>query len=204
MSQVAETKKAITVVDKAVKSLSKANADLTKMAGELSTLSEMSADLLFDIEMKSSKLEQISAEIAAQERDARAELAIRIKENENGELHRLLKKREMVGIPSHELEALEAQVKSLREDQADAIAEALDKQKESLEISYSAEITRLQAQHEVDSATLKSDNAALSSKIEYLTKANAEFQEMLNQERNARVQTAANTAQPVFNLGQPK
>lgn len=201
---MSETKKVITVVDKASKALTKASTDLTKTMSDLSALAEQSATLMFDIEMKSSELQQLDDAYKAKEREAQADLAIRVKENEHKVLTGLQEKFNLAQIKSDDLQALEAKVTSLESEQAKAIEAAVTDSASKLHASYGAKLSQQKAEHQVAVADMTADNKALRSEIEYLKNTNAVLRKMIDEEREARVEVARNQSQPVVNVSSAK
>lgn len=197
---MSEVKKVITQVDKSTKAMTGAAATLQKVANEMVALADTSASLSFDIEAKSSELNAIQDNITSELRTAKAELNIKVLENEDAVLSKLMNNRGYAVISSAELDNIRRDLSNALADNSDAIAEAVAKAEKSAAIANSASKAKLEAEHAVETATLKADNASLESKIEFLTESNTSYKQQIEAERNARVEMAKNTSQPVVNV----
>lgn len=199
-----EVKKTITAVDKSTKAISKSAADLLKVATELSGLVETSEALAFDIESKSADLAAIDTKISEEERKAKAELALRILENEDVTLDKLLKARGLAKVEVVEVARLTKELETAEADNAEAIVAAVKAAETSLQIAASAAKSKLESEHAVSTATLTADNSSLQNRIEFLTENNASLKAMLDSEREARVTMSQTQSQPVVNVNSGK
>lgn len=202
--ETVEVNKVITKVDKSTKSMEKVIVDLNKVMTELTTLTDVASNLSFDIEEKSSELEQIKVNITESERKANAELSIRILENADKVLENLLKERSLARITYSELNELRSSLDLAKADNSEAIASAVASAEKSAAISYSASRSKLESDHAVASAKLEADNSSLQSKIAFLEQSVTDLKEMLKSEREARVEMSKNASQPTINVGQQK
>lgn len=185
-----ELKKAMTTTDKSTKALVTAATNLGKVAGDLQTLAETSASLVTDIELKQGELQALSATYSDEERKAKAELNIKVLENEEAVLMSLLKKRGLANISTADVKALEDQLAKAKADQTKEISEAVAAEASRLNAKHDAEMTKVDADHSVETATLKAQIDSLGSKVEHLTTSLSTAQTMLDNERIARVETA--------------
>lgn len=199
-----EVKKTITAVDKSTKAISKSAADLLKVATELSGLVETSEALAFDIEAKSAELAAIDTKISEEERKAKAELVLRVLENEDGVLDKLLKARGLAKIEVAEVSKLTKDLETAIADNAEAIDAAVKAAETGLRIAASAEKSKLESEHAVATATLTANNSSLENRIQFLTESNASLKDMLDNEREARVTMSQTQSQPVVNVNSGK
>lgn len=210
-----ETKKAVSVLDRETKSLNKALAELLKVSLDMDKLVNQSADLVFNIELKSQELDaiensiteksaEIDKKIAEKKREAIADLNIAVKENEKAVLTRLLTKNAMASISETDLKTLRAKLELAEQQNAEKVEQAVADCKKELTNSYQSQIANIKAQQSVETAELKSMVDSLRSRVDFLQDSNDKLQKMLDNEREARVQIAQNTASPIVNVGQQK
>ena len=199
--QTAESKKVVTIVDKATKSLSKVATDAAKVITDLHTLVEQSNQVAFDIELKSGELKAIDDSVVTRTREAEADLKIAIKENEDKVLRELLAKNKLEWVTVKAYESLVSELADALGSNEKQLEEAINKAIQSQRATHQIQLTKLQAEHDVQTADLKSTVSALTSKVAYLQEANAAMQKTLDEEREARVKIAQNTAQPTINVG---
>ena len=199
-----ETKKSVTIVDKAVKALDKVNNDLTKAMAQLPSLSDIYTELLFNIEAKSSELADISKKVEIQEYEAKVDLGIRVKENEYKVLTKLLKDRDLAEISDDTLNALKTKAERVEVEVEREISSAVAKVRNSMTAAHSQELVELKAAHSVESAELQSDNTSLNHRIQFLTESNQRLENMLDEERKARVEVSRNSSQPTINVSSAK
>lgn len=199
-----EVKKTITQVDKSTKAMNSAVTALTKTMNELSSLTEISDSLAFDIEQKSSELTSIKENINNELRSAKAELNIKILENEDKVLDQLLKDRRLAKIEETEVQTLKSDLQEAQASNEAAIEDAVNQAIRNEKIASNAQQARLESQHSVETAELKAENVALKSRIEFLTESNEQLKQMIDNERVARVDMAKNASQPVVNVSSGK
>jgi hypothetical protein len=199
-----QVKKTITAVDKSTKAISKSAADLLKVATELSGLVGTSEELAFDIESKSSELAAIETKISEEERKAKAELNLRILENEEQILDKLLKSRGLAKVADNEVKQMLKDLETAQSDNADAIDAAVKAAETGLRIAASAEKGKLTSEHAVATATLTANASSLESRIAFLVESNTSLKDMLDAERTARVTMSQTQSQPVVNVNSGK
>jgi chromosome segregation ATPase len=195
-----EVKKVITAVDKSTKAMSKVTADLSKVMTELKSLTEVSEALAFDIEEKSSELRNISANISEEERKAKAELNLRILENAEAVLDKLLSERKLAKISTSDLSELQVALDEAKADNQAAIDAAVKSAETGAAISKSSAIAQLKSEHAVETAELKAQNSSLQSEIAFLKTNNEDLKKIIESEREARVKMSENASQPTINV----
>ena len=106
-----ELKKTLTAVDRSTKASTKAFtkvvADVVKVTGELAGISEQVETLTTEIDFKQSALNAIEDDTKTATRLAKAELALRVTENEDKVLTDLLKKVGFAKVSNEELATLD-------------------------------------------------------------------------------------------------
>ena len=201
---MSQTNKTVTVVTQATKAMVKSAQDLAKTAGSLSALAEASEGLTSEIELKSAELASIEARTADALRKAKAELSIKVLENEEGVLGSMLANRGLVSIASNTLEDLRADLQNAQNDNDDAINAAVGKAKGMAESKAKSEAREAELGFQVEAAQLKAQNENLADKNSTLVAQVADMKDMLTAEREARVSMSANQAQPTINVSSAK
>ena len=191
-----ETKKTVTILDKANKTLSKTLLDVMKVTGELAVMVDTSEEISTNIEMKSAELAGIDADIQLKLRDAKADMAIDIKEHKESILIDLMSSSGLARISLDDLCCLRDSVETLTADNNESISLAVKAAERSLHATHAVKTVQDNSAHAVESAELKSQNAALKDRISFLSDSNDTLQTMINEDRNARVQMAQNAPQP--------
>ena len=90
---MSEVKKVITVAERSTKALVKVVADSQKVLAELASMADSNVILAEEIEFKQGQLADIENQIASTEREAKAQLRLRVIENEDKVLADLMKAR---------------------------------------------------------------------------------------------------------------
>ena len=201
---MSDTKKAVTAVDKATKGLTKVVTDVTKVMGDLSALASVSESLAFDIESKQNRIEEIEVQNKEAERAAKADLNVRIIENEDRVLDGLLSSRGLARIPKSALSALESDLLDANLDVAEQVNAAVAQAEKNAAIAANASKSHLQSAHDVETATLKADKIALEAKVSFLESNVNDLRSMIAAEREARVSMSENASQPTINVSSAK
>jgi len=201
---MSETKKAVTAVDKATKGLTKVVTDVTKVMSDLGALASVSESLAFDIESKQNRIAEIEVQNTEAERAAKADLNVRIIENEDRVLDGLLAKRGLANISQNEVKSLKDDLVNAQMDSCDAVAEAVAKAEKNAAIAANASKSHLQSAHDVETATLKADKIALEAKVSFLESTVNDLKAMIAAEREARVSMSENASQPTINVSSAK
>lgn len=189
-----DIKKVLTAVDRSTKGLSttadafvKTVADLT---GQVAALTGQQSTLALDIEFKTNELDGLDAQLLVKQREHAAELALRVKENENDVLESLLKARGLVTKTPAELNALQAQLAEALEDNQDAIDGAVKDVTASLKASAAIELSRVKSDHAVEIAQYKANAGNSTTQITFLTAQNTKLEAQIEADRDARIEIA--------------
>jgi len=191
---MSEVKKVITVADKSTKALVTASAGLAKVVAELGLLSESVIVLSQDIEFKQGQLDLVEENTKVAVRKAKAELELRITENEDKVLAELMAKRGYAVITTKEVNALQGELNAARKDNSVEITKAVDVA--VTEANREAELTALTAEsdHKVKMATVNATNESLRGKVTHLESTVASLENTIKAERDARISIAASEA----------
>lgn len=201
---MSEVNKTVTVVTRATKAMSKAVGDLTKTAGDLQALVAVSEELTSEIEFKTSELSALEDRTAEDLRKAKAELSLKVLENEDSVLASLLNDRKLVPIDRNELGDLRANLQDALAENEDTINAAVGKAKGMAESKMAAALKEQALQHDVETAQLEATKVSLQDKNTMLEQQLVDMKEMLTKEREARVEMSANATQPVVNVTSSK
>ena len=204
MTTNTQTQTTLTIVDKATKGLLKVTADTSKIMGDLNGLVAITETIATEIEFKSGELASIEANMVSKLREAKADLAIDIKENADSVLEDMLADRNLATITEDDLRALQARVNRDEFDNQAAIESAVKAAEKSAHAAAAIVNAKQEAAHAVASAKLIADNSALEARIEFLIESNTSLQTMVNDERTARVEMSRNASQPTINVGTGK
>lgn len=187
---MSELKKALTVTDRATKGLNKATSELAKVAESLSTLTTGAEALAIDIEFKQSELDGISAKTATAEREAAADLKLRVRENEDKVLKTLLTSRGLADISVGDVNTLNQELNDALNGN-EATTESAVKQAQSLlHAQYKGEQKTAEADHQVAVAQKDADLGAKDMQIGFMEKQIASLETTIEAERTARVNIA--------------
>ena len=184
----------ITAIEKAIKSLTKIQADTLKTQQELGQLCSIIPETMEEIQLQQGKLETLESEYDEKFRKAKADLNLKVYENEESVLVALMKKRGYAVITEEALAAQQEEAAKMLKDfdgqvgkavaiatnQAKAIAE-----KEALEASST---------WKVEKAELQAQEKAAQGKVAMLEQQVQQLQETITEERKARIEIAASDA----------
>lgn len=183
-------KKLDTATDKSTKALVTAANNLSKVVADLSSQAALNEQLAEAIQVNQNELNSLDAQLDVKVREHNADLALRIRENEEKTLSDLLKRTGRADVSVEELRDLRAEVETLSESQEEAVAKAVNAVRANAENAARAAQKELEAEHSVQTAEYKARIASLSSQIEYLTEQVKTYKQMLDDERAARVEAA--------------
>ncbi|MCM6691807.1 hypothetical protein M4C14_23025 [Klebsiella pneumoniae] len=113
---MSEVKKVITVAERSTKALVKVVADGQKLFSDLASLAGSTVTLTEEIEFKQGQLADIENQIAASERESKAQLRLRVIENEDKVLAELMKARGYAVITHADLDALNSDLVAAKTD----------------------------------------------------------------------------------------
>ncbi|WP_118860446.1 hypothetical protein [Raoultella ornithinolytica] len=201
---MSEVKKVITVAERSTKALVKVVADGQKLFSELASLSQSTVLLTEEIEFKQGQLADIDNQIAATEREAKAQLRLRVIENEDKVLAELMRSRGYAVISYVELDALNSDLVAAKTDNDFAVSEAREAGYQAAASKYSAENRELMSQHKVELAEHKAQATAKNQRIGDLEAQVTELRDQITAERDTRLEIAradAGRAGVVVNAG---
>lgn len=196
--------KVLTIVDRSSIALNNAAGNLKKVMNELETLIPVSTQLITDVEFQQNKLDNLNQTYIQKEREAKAELNIRIKENEVDVLNELLISRQLTSLPIQEHRALLSELEVLKKDNEASINAAVKVATEQLSVTHKGISDRQEAAHQVEIATLKASNTSLEERNQFLQTQIEALQNQITSEREARIaiaQAEANKQGVVINTG---
>lgn len=192
MSEVA---KVITVAERSTKALVKASGDMRKVAAELEGLAESSVHLTEEIEFKQGQLVEIQNQIANTEREAKAELRLRVIENEDAVLAELMKARKLALITNSDLNALNSELEVVKTNNEYAVSEAREAGYQAAAAKFGAENREMISQHNVELAEYRAQDNAKNLRISDLEAQVEEMRKQITAERETRVEIAKADAQ---------
>ena len=196
-----ETKTTVTIISQATKSLSKIGSDLVKATAALGELTTVSEGLADSIELRSVELENMKTEMATSLRDAKADLAIDVKENADSVLDGLMASRGLATITASDLSSLHARVNDDEYNNSVEIRQAVDAANTASAIACNAKISAAESKHKVETADIKAKNTTLEAQIEFLKSTISTLERSADAEREARVSIAASAVAPTISVG---
>lgn len=193
--------KTITETGKATRALTKVGEDLAKAMSNVQSYVTTVEALNDEIEVKTAKLAGLDKEFAEALREKQVDLTLKIKENENTELGKLLAKNKVVAVAQTELDSLKSAVENAETVKTNAVTEAVRASEATLKAAHANALTVRDLEHKASQATSLATLESLQSKIDYLTASNTALEAQLNAEREARVTIAQAATAPVVNVG---
>ena len=204
MAETTTTTKVLTETGKATKAFVKAAADLNKAAEQAKEFAEILETLNEEIDEKQANLNNLEAELEVEVRKSIIDFNLKIKENEEEVLEKILKDKGLVSIKREELNALEISESEIESNLQEAVKKATDTVTASITNRFTMEIESLKSDYKVKTAETNAKVTTLQDKIKFLEDANKVAQDTITAERVARIEMASNTSQPVINIGQGK
>ncbi|MFP8559559.1 hypothetical protein ACLH2J_25120 [Klebsiella michiganensis] len=187
---MSEVKKVITVAERSTKALVKVVADGQKLFSELAGLANSTVTLTEEIEFKQGQLVDIDNQIAATEREAKAQLRLRVIENEDKVLAELMRSRGYAVISHADLDALNSDLVAAKTDNDFAVSEAREAGYQAAAAKFGAENRELASQHKVEMAEHKAQATAKNQRISDLEAQVTELRDQITAERNTRLEIA--------------
>lgn len=187
---MSEVKKVITVAERSTKALVKVVADGQKLFSELAGLANSTVTLTEEIEFKQGQLVDIDNQIAATEREAKAQLRLRVIENEDKVLAELMHSRGYAVISHADLDALNSDLAAAKTDNDFAVSEAREAGYQAAAAKFGAENRELASQHKVEMAEHKAQATAKNQRISDLEAQVTELRDQITAERNTRLEIA--------------
>ncbi|MBD0905752.1 hypothetical protein HA444_24355 [Klebsiella grimontii] len=201
---MSEVKKVITVAERSTKALVKVVTDGQKLFSELAGLANSTVTLTEEIEFKQGQLADIENQIAASERESKAQLRLRVIENEDKILAELMKARGYAAISHTDLDTLNSDLVAAKTDNDFAVSEAREAGYQAAAAKFGAENRELASQHKVELAEHKAQATAKNQRISDLEAQVAELRDQITAERDTRLEIAradAGRAGVVVNAG---
>lgn len=182
--------KVITLVTKAASSISKATTDLGKQMEALQSLVNTSVEITEEIEFKQSQLTQLEQQIADEARRKSAELELRVLEDEDAVLTQLLDARKSVDVPVKDLNELKTNLATALQINEAELNEAVAVAKRQGESALKAAVEKVKIEAELSQAENNAKISMLTTQLKDARDNVAELKDMLNAEREARVEIA--------------
>ena len=201
---MSEVKKVITVAERSTKALVKVVADSQKVLAELASMADSNVILAEEIEFKQGQLADIENQIASTEREAKAQLRLRVIENEDKVLADLMKARGYAVITFSDLDSLNSDLVAAKTDNDFAVSEAREAGYQAAAAKFGAENRALASQHKVELAEYKAQAVAKNQRISDLEAQVSELRGQITAERETRLEIAradAGRAGVVVNAG---
>ncbi|HBW9904144.1 TPA: hypothetical protein MFX83_15200 [Klebsiella pneumoniae] len=201
---MSEVKKVITVAERSTKALVKVVADSQKVLAELASMADSNVILAEEIEFKQGQLADIENQIASTEREAKAQLRLRVIENEDKVLADLMKARGYAVITFSDLDSLNSELVAAKTDNEYAVSEAREAGYQAAAAKFGAENRELASQHKVELAEHKAQATAKNQRISDLEAQVSELRGQITAERETRLEIAkadAGRAGVVVNAG---
>jgi len=189
---------------KASKALEKSAADLTKVLNSIEKFKDTVTSINEEVDAKQAELQGLNEEYSLKVRNAEVELKLKIRENEEVELKKLLTVRNVVTINRDDLLELENKEVTIQA-QADASILAIKQQlKDEAKRELDSKIQALTAEHQIANAEVAAKVTTLTDKVSYLEASLVAANKTIDAEREARVNIAQNSSQPTINVGSAK
>lgn len=187
---MSEVKKVITVAERSTKALVKVVADSQKVLAELASMADSNVILAEEIEFKQGQLADIENQIASTEREAKAQLRLRVIENEDKVLAELMKARGYAVITFSDLDSLNSDLVAAKTDNDFAVSEAREAGYQAAAAKFGAENRELASQHKVELAEHKAQTTAKNQRISDLEAQVSELRGQITAERETRLEIA--------------
>ncbi|EPP4976012.1 TPA: hypothetical protein MJB77_12610 [Klebsiella pneumoniae] len=187
---MSEVKKVITVAERSTKALVKVVADSQKVLAELASMADSNVILAEEIEFKQGQLADIENQIASTEREAKAQLRLRVIENEDKVLAELMKARGYAVITFSDLDSLNSDLVAAKTDNDFAVSEAREAGYQAAAAKFGAENRELASQHKVELAEHKAQATAKNQRISDLEAQVSELRGQITAERETRLEIA--------------
>lgn len=187
---MSEVKKVITVAERSTKALVKVVADGQKLFNDLASLSASTVTLTEEIEFKQGQLLDIENQIAATERESKAQLRLRVIENEDRVLAELMRARGLATITGKELDELNSELVASKTDNEFAVSEAREAGYSAAAAKFGAENRDLVSKNKVEMADLNAQSTAKGQRIADLERQVEELRDQIKAERDTRLEIA--------------
>jgi len=203
------------VSQKSAKAITTAVLSLSKVAETLAIYSEQVESLTEQVNIKTNELvnldikldhkkKEIDTTIAEKERAASVDLKLRLKENEEKTLNELAKSRGAIVVAADVVPNLEAKLKEVEQSIDSIVSKAVTSARTELTKEHSMAVTKLELTNSAETAKMKAELDAKDAKIEFLNEQISTLNTTIASERQARIEIAKTTAQPIINVGTAK
>jgi len=203
------------VSQKSAKAITTAVLSLSKVAETLTIYSEQVESLTEQVNIKTNELtnldvkldhkkKEIDTAIAEKERAASVDLKLRLKENEEKTLNELAKSRGAIVVAADVVPNLEAKLKEVEQSIDSIVSKAVTSARTELTKEHSMAVTKLELTNSAETAKMKAELDAKDAKIEFLNEQISTLNTTIASERQARIEIAKTTAQPIINVGTAK
>lgn len=203
------------VSQKSAKAITTAVLSLSKVAETLAIYSEQVESLTEQVNIKTNELtnldvkldhkkKEIDTAITEKERAASIDLKLRLKENEEKTLNELAKSRGAIVVAADVVPNLEAKLKEVEQSIDSIVSKAVTSARTELTKEHSMAITKLELTNSAETAKMKAELDAKDAKIEFLNEQISTLNTTIASERQARIEIAKTTAQPIINVGTAK
>jgi hypothetical protein len=182
------TKVIITETSKASDTLIKATAGLNKVMAQLAACTEPHAELLIAVTEAQQKLDAIKEETELAERKAKAELDLRVLENEDKVLQGLMGKRSLAVITNADLAAVKSELNDATYEVDVKINTAVKAAVKNADAVSASLLAKTVAEHSVAVAQKEADILASKREIDFLERQVATLEANAKAEREARVE----------------
>ena len=172
---MSKTITAIAQTEKSSKSLTAIIATLVKTMAEMATTATAHTEVVYEIEVAQNELDLILTNTASKERQASAELAISILENEGDVLTSLLNKNGLAKIDADDLVLLRTRLDDALESNATEVSKAVKAAESSCHAGTSAQLSAAKGAHAVDVAQKDADLKAKDMQISFMTAIDAKI-----------------------------
>lgn len=187
---MSEVKNFVTVTERSTKAMLSASANLTKTIAELTTLANTSEQIAQEIGFRQNELSQVEADYDQKLAEAKADLRIKVLNNEDQVLGNLLKARGLVTIEPGELDNLRDSLTAAEHSQEDAIAAAVQQAVAQANREMQARLSQQESQHKVAIAELTANSKAKDDRVTMLTEQLDAARSDLKAERETRLAIA--------------
>ncbi|MGL4252910.1 MAG: hypothetical protein ACRCR2_02475 [Fusobacteriaceae bacterium] len=182
--------KSMTAVEQTTKALVKVVADATKVLAQIGSVAENIPAQLDEVALLQGKLDVLSEEHDEKLRKSKADLALRVYENEDKVLTDLMKKRGFATITVNNLQDLEEQIVVLKSGNEAEVKKAVAIAVNAANQVSTAELLAKEAEWNVTRAELVAQERTAQSTIGMLEAQVAQLQQTIIDEREARIQIA--------------
>ncbi len=185
------------------KAVLKTTTDLVKVTAELEALALTSADMTDEIVLKQADLDAIAESSAVALRKAKAELDLKVLENELKVLKDILRRNNLAEISTAELDALRTELVDALDIKDDMVSDAVRVATDEITAAYTLAKVQTDAANSIEIAELKANHRSKDEVISSQAKEIVSLKDMIAAQRDAQVQMAeasSKQAGPSFSI----